>query len=289
MRRAFPFALVTAILLLAVGGVVTIARVRSGGARAKAPRTVALSCRSPSLGGTLPAKVYLPANYAGGHRYRVIYFLHGLPADPDSYIFNDFVADAAASGPEQAIVVAPQGARSQGSDREYLDQGPDENWPRAIASDLTRCVEERFSTIAGRAGRTLVGLSAGGYGAFNIGLRNLRTFGAVESWSGYFEATDPSGWHILNLGSPQANASARVPRGTALARALARYPTFIGFYVGRQDARFLADNRAFNSSLTAAHIRHLFRVYPGGHSGSLWGAQAATWLGYALHALEAGI
>ena len=60
-------------------------------------RTETVSCRSPSLGGKLPAVVYLPAGYThSSTRYPVVYFLHGLPADPDDYTTNGFVATAAA-------------------------------------------------------------------------------------------------------------------------------------------------------------------------------------------------
>lgn len=250
-------------------------------------QTLAVTCPSPALGGTLPAIVYLPPGYRGGsRRYPVIYFLHGLPADPASYTGNTFVPAAVAMGRQQAIVVTPQGSRSRGSDREYLDQEPTEDWPQAISHDLTRCVDSRFRTIASRSGRVLAGLSAGGYGAFNIGLRSLATFGAVESWSGYFEATDPSGRHVLNLGSPAANAGARAPRGPALKKALARYPTFIGFFVGRQDSTFLSDNLGYDAALRQQRIKHLFAVYPGGHSVVLWKAEARRWLQKALDALS---
>jgi enterochelin esterase-like enzyme len=287
MSRALRLVVGALGLLLFAGATATIASKRSRATIASPPRTVALTCRAPSLAGTMPARVYLPANYTRSRRYRVIYFLHGLPAGPTTYTLNDFVADAVAAGPHEAIVVAPQGARSENSDPEYLDESPTENWPRAIAVDLTRCVDQHYTTIANRYGRALIGLSAGGYGAFNVGLRNLATFGAVESWSGYFEATDPSGAHILNLGSAQANAAARAPRGTSLKATLRRYPTFLGFYVGRQDPTFVPDNRAYHGALSAQRIAHLYRTYPGGHSTSLWGSHATAWLGYALSALEA--
>jgi enterochelin esterase-like enzyme len=230
--------------------------------------------------------VYLPAGYGTStRRYPVIYLLHGLPAGPQTYTESGFVASVVAKGSRPAIVVAPQGARSDNSDPEYLDVGPTENWPQAFSHDLTRCIDARFQTIPRRSGRALIGFSAGGFGAMNIGLRYLDTYGAVESWSGYFEATDPSGLHILNLGSAAANAQARVPRGAALARAVARHPTFIGFYVGRQDTRFLADDRAFDAALRDEHIRHTFAVYPGGHTVALWEQEAPLWLGRALGAL----
>ena len=245
-----------------------------------------MTCSSPSLGGKLPALVYLPAGYGETtQRFPVIYLLHGLPAGPQTYTESGFVANVVASGSRPAIVVAPQGARTENSDPEYLDVGPTENWPQAFSRDLTRCIDTHFLTIAKRSGRALIGFSAGGFGAMNIGLRHLDTFGAIESWSGYFEATDPSGLHILNLGSAAANAAARAPRGAVLARSLARDPAFIGFYVGNQDTRFASDNLAFNGALRKQHIRHVFAEYPGGHSVTLWEQEAPTWLARALDAL----
>lgn len=251
-------------------------------ATSPAAQTRAISCPSPSLGGSLPARVYLPSGYSASRRYPVVYFLHGLPAGPSSYTANAFVAAALANAHERAIVVAPQGARDSDSDREYLDWSPTENWPQAIAHDLPSCIDHRYSTIADRSGRMLIGLSAGGYGAFNIGLRNLQTFAAVESWSGYFVATDPSGHHILDLGSPQANQAATVPRGAALAGEMARWPSLIAFYVGRSDDRFADMNERFDASLRRSRIAHVFRLYPGGHSPALWQAQAPHWLTMAL-------
>jgi enterochelin esterase-like enzyme len=242
-----------------------------------------ITCRSPALGGTLPAAVYLPAGYAPGtRRYPVVYFLHGLPAGPGSYLGSTFVATALAAPDQRAIVVVPQGARQPDSDREYLDWSPTEDWPQAIAHDLTRCVDQRYATIASRRGRVLIGLSAGGYGAFNIGLRALATFGALESWSGYFAATDPTGDHVLDLGSPQANEAATVPTGASLRRALARWPSLIAFYVGREDNRFLEVNQQFSSALSASGIAHVYLTYPGGHAMALWQPHAARWLTMAL-------
>jgi enterochelin esterase-like enzyme len=251
-------------------------------ATSSAAQTRAISCPSPSLGGSLPARVYLPSGYGAGRRYPVVYFLHGLPAGPSSYTANAFVAAALAHAHERAIVVAPQGARDSDSDREYLDWSPTENWPQAIAHDLPSCIDHRYRTIADRSGRMLIGLSAGGYGAFNIGLRNLQTYAAVESWSGYFVATDPSGHHVLDLGSPQANQAATVPRGAALVGEMARWPSLIAFYVGRSDDRFADMNERFDASLRRSRIAHVFRLYPGGHSPALWEAQAAHWLTMAL-------
>jgi S-formylglutathione hydrolase FrmB len=288
-RQLLIVAVVAAVgLVFASGAAVVVASRAAPRKRRSAAQTLDITCRSPSLGGSLPAVVYLPSGYSSSSkRYRVIYFLHGLPAGPSSYKTNSFVAAALQSSGRRAIVVAPQGARNENSDREYLDWSPTENWPAAISHDLTRCIDQRFRTDASRSGRALIGLSAGGYGAFNIGLRTLDVFGAVESWSGYFVATDPSGYQVLKLGSAQDNAAARVPRGPRLRKELAAWPSLIAFYIGRQDSRFLQMNVQFDRQLTQNHIKHVFHTYTGGHSPSLWQSQAPYWLGMALDALAA--
>jgi hypothetical protein len=60
----------------------------------------------------------------------------------------------------------------------------------------------------------------------NIGLRNLTTFGAVESWSGYFEATDPSGHHKLDLGSRQTRSATSCSPSSPITRHTTRSARF---------------------------------------------------------------
>jgi enterochelin esterase-like enzyme len=290
LATALAFAAATLVVFGSVAGAV-LAHRGAAPARHAAPsraRTLSIVCRSPSLGGTMPTLVYLPSGYSSRRRYAVVYFLHGLPANPASYQQNAFVAAALASAGEKAIIVAPQGARDVGSDREYLDWDAAEDWPQAISRDLPACIDSRFHTIAGRYGRALVGLSAGGYGAMNIGLRDLDQFAAVQSWSGYFVATNPAGTKVLDLGSAQANAAATVPRGPELKSRVQSLPTQIAFYVGLQDDRFLTMNRQYDAALRQARIGHIFHTYQGGHSAGLWRTQAPAWLGRALRYLAAG-
>ncbi len=280
---------VVALVSFVGGAAVVLASRGSDQATIANATTVNVDCPAPSLSGRLPALVSLPAGYSSRFTaYPVVYFLHGLPAGPTDYENNTFVAAELAAARRRAIVVQPQGARSDNSDREYLDWDAGENWPQAIAHDLVSCIDARFRTNRSRYGRALIGLSAGGYGAFNIGLRNLATFAAVESWSGYFAATNPAGTQILNLGSPQANSKATVPSGPSVTRWLKNWPTLLAFYVGAQDARFLRLNKQYDAALTQSGVPHIFRTYPGGHSTVLWRAQAPVWLGMALDALTRG-
>jgi len=235
---------------------------------------------SVALNGKVHARVILPANYDDlpQRRFPVIYFLHGLPASASTYRCNAWLVDAMAQvGP--AILVLPQGARDADTDPEYLNWGFGRNWENYIARELPRYIDAHFRTIRSRAGRAIVGLSAGGYGATIVGLHHPGTFSVIESWSGYFHPTDPTGTQPLARG-PAANVH-------TLVAALHHGSTFFAFYVGRGDVRFSAENEQLNRELVAATVPHVFEVYAGKHETALWQSHAVAWLRLALRHLAA--
>jgi S-formylglutathione hydrolase FrmB len=266
------------IVVLVAGICVGVAEPRSASARLE--RVV----WSPAVKGRLGLGIYLPDGYASSDRgYPVVYFLHGLPASPTSFRGADFLARALHASGRKAIIVAPQGARDNDSDPEYLDWGSGRNWETAITRDIVGYVDSHFRTIPQRRGRALVGLSAGGYGAVILALHHLGAFSVVESWSGYFHPTDPQGIRALDLGSPSANANASAHAFVKTLRAaFARRPTYFAFYVGRGDDRFRDENERFHRELDAARVPHVFRVYAGGHEQSVWSAHAQAWLAVAV-------
>jgi enterochelin esterase-like enzyme len=261
---------------LAAAGAVALA--------APADREQDLAFHSHALDGTLHYEVYLPSGYAtSGKRYPVVYFLHGLPSSGTAYQAAGFVESALDATGDEAILVAPQGARWNEPDPEYVDHGPGDRWETAIATDLVHTVDSRFRTIAARDGRALIGLSAGGFGAMHIALAHLSEFSVVESWSGYFHPTDPTGTKALQLG-----AKNDVHRQLLATKAtLRRLHTFVSFYVGGGDSRFVAENRELNAELTRAGIPHVFRLYAGGHDQRLWQSHASAWLSLAVAHLSA--
>lgn len=263
---------------------VAVAALASASAATVRATLVEDSFPSRAIAGRLQFSVYLPPGYAGGsRRYPVIYFLHGLPASASAHRDITYVGRALEAGQLPAIVISPQGARAGDPDPEYLDWGPGRNWETAVATELPRVVDSRYRTIAGRGGRAVIGVSAGGYGAAVIGLHHLDAFSVIESWSGYFHPTDPSGAHPLprgsNLEDSFASAHTFVPQ---LRAEFADDPTFLGFYVGNRDTTFLAENETFARELSRAKAPFTFEVYRGGHSRSLWEAQAPAWLALAV-------
>ena len=270
--------------------VVTLAAVAGflhpGGARAT---TLERSFQSQSLGGVEHYAVYLPPGYwSSGRRYPVIYALHGLPSGPDGYsdlpIWSWGRIAVAAGRP--VIVVAPQGARRGDSDPEWHDWGAGRDWESDVAEDLVEQIDRTYRTVPDRRHRAIIGLSAGGYGSMLIGLHHLDTFSVIQSWSGYFHPTNPAGTAPLSVGTAAQNAAANaftyVP---LLPRWFATWPTYVGFYVGDADWRFLAENRRLDRALRRAGVTHHFEVFSGGHSYALWTKHQRAWVRRAVREL----
>jgi S-formylglutathione hydrolase FrmB len=234
---------------------------------------------SKAIDGVLHYEAYLPADYDSSTKsYPVIYFLHGLPSGATAYQQLGFVETALDQAGGGAILVVPQGARYNEPDPEYVDRDKGDRWETAIASELTSDVDARYRTIASRAGRSIIGISAGGFGAMHIGFAHLAQYAVIESWSGYFHPTDPTGTVALNLGAHN-NVHRQLH---ATQTVIKRLHTIIAFFVGNGDSRFLAENKQLNLELTQAGVPHTFRIYSGGHEQRLWSREAPAWLAIAL-------
>jgi S-formylglutathione hydrolase FrmB len=278
-RTAFPVAVAAAALLAILG-----ATSASGGRSASIQGTITYgSFQSKAVRATLHYAVYLPPDYGYyGKRYPVVYFLHGLPASPTSYRAIQPVAQAVESSGHEAIVVSAQGSKNGDSDPEWHDWKDGRNWETATSRELVAAIDKRYSTIANRSGQLLIGISAGGYGATLIALHHPAVYSVVESWSGYFHATNPAGTASLDLGSGEANdwanAHKLIPRVRRLLTAYGPH-TYFAFYVGTDDKLFRAENIRFYDELRKAGIRRVvFRIYKGAHNWSLWGRHDADWI-----------
>src|SRR3954453_2224084 len=265
MRRA-----IAAIFLLVV---------LTGGPAVASAKVRYVSFHSNAMRGSLHYAVVLPSGYGTSKkRYPVVYYLHGLPATSRSYRGPGWIASAIRKRGGQAIVVGAQGARGNDPDGEWHDWGAGRNWETSVARELVGRVDGRYRTIARREGRVLVGISAGGYGAALIGYHHPGVFSVIQSWSGYFRPTNPQGTAVIDLGSKQANDWASLHAIVPKMRGrLGRFyrSTYFGFYVGTSDKRFLGENKRLGREMTKYKVpNHLFRLYGGGHSMSLWRAHA---------------
>ena len=129
-------------------------------------------------GGERPGYLYLPPRFDPAVRYPVVYLLHGIRGSPQEYLdgtdLAGFADKAIIDGRLRPFIAVMPAA---GADRDYNGEwaGP---WEQALIWTVD-WTDANLPTIASADGRVLAGLSAGGFGAMDIGLRHPSVFGRM--------------------------------------------------------------------------------------------------------------
>jgi enterochelin esterase-like enzyme len=130
--------------------------------------------------------VYLPPEASASNRYPVIYLLHGMSGGPTSYVYGMRLAQIADDLISSHVIRPFIAVMPVGGPTVHRDSGEWAGpWESYLVDDVVRWTDGHLPTPT-RAARTLAGLSAGGYGAIDIGLRHPQLFSRLESWGGYF-------------------------------------------------------------------------------------------------------
>jgi S-formylglutathione hydrolase FrmB len=285
-----------------------------------ASRVETVSFASDALGVRKDYVIYLPAGYDSepGTRWPVFYYLHGLTGDETNWTLGGDMQGAADKLALRAIVVMPDGddgfyADAVGPDYDYdacMKDGtglfvPDADKAKTcvvhrkyetyIIHDLIDHIDHTYRTLATRDGRAIAGLSMGGLGAFELGLRHKDLFAAVASHSGFLAilyvgphpyvagkvelladatqwgaALGPIGTWIRGIYGPDvANWRAHDP--AALVQAVK--PGEIALYLdcGTEDGFLFYDHAKYiHDLLTANKVDHAFFLGPGRHDFEFW-------------------
>lgn len=192
----------------------------------------------------------------------VLYFLHGVPSDPESVVTHEGLAGQVAAyvahGGTPFVLAVPDGNGSHHDDTEWADA--------ADGSDRIedRLLDEVIPAVEGAqrrdaAHRAIAGFSMGGYGSMNLALRHPSVFGAVASISGYFHVDDPS--HMFG-DRPDLIAANRPDRDLTAAR---RLRIFLAAAAQETDPVVRGEPQRFKGLLDAAGIPAVLDVRPGGH------------------------
>jgi enterochelin esterase-like enzyme len=237
------------------------------------------SFKSKAMGAVRQYGVILPPNYEKNlhQKYPVIFLLHGGHDDARAWFDKYGIVPILHQLYESeklppSIIITPDGSDNRGSsplwDPDYYD-GPNGKVGTLIGAELVQVVKSRYRTLNEPQFWAMGGLSSGGWGAFNIGLRHLDNFCILFSHSGYF--TDDSG----AANSPQTFIQ-KLPKSQF--KCLRAY-----LDAGKADTDLLAFTKKFHQTLNQLGISNVFYAFPGGHG--LTGADYG-WNYFHKHALD---
>jgi enterochelin esterase-like enzyme len=218
-----------------------------------------------------PSDVYLPPGFSTLRRYPVLYLLHGMPGSPRSFVDGLHIAAEGdrliASGAVRPFIAVMPAAGARHYDGEWAGR-----WEAFVVHTVIPWANARLPVLRGPANTAIGGLSAGGFGAVDIGLRHPGVFGTLEAWSGYFRPVrDGTLRHLSAAALRRYDPALRVRREAALLTADGtRFFLSSGTTHDRWTAR---TTRAFAAELSSLRLPYTLWLAPGGHDARLWRAQ----------------
>jgi putative tributyrin esterase len=238
--------------------------------------------QSKLIDATLPYNVILPTDYDTSRttRYPVLYLLHGLTGHYNDWVQRTNVEDYATD--YRMIVVMPEGNDSWYTDSATVSTARYESY---ILNELVPDVEQRYRTIEARYGRSIAGLSMGGYGAIKFGVKSPAKFVFAASMSGAFGVTRFTEKEVPELWKESLKLFGPLGSETRLSNDVfeiigkltpARINSLPYFYFdcGTEDSALIFPyNRELAGLMIEKKIPHEFREMPGDHSWAYWDRQ----------------
>ncbi|MDR3793543.1 MAG: alpha/beta hydrolase-fold protein [Terracidiphilus sp.] len=230
---------------------------------------------SPALERHVIYRVFLPISIAPSQQLRVVYLLHGNGGSYTNWSNYSGVAQYASQG---FLLVMPDGASSYWVN---ADKPEKDKYADFLTHDLVADVEARFPVRKDRAGRAIVGVSMGGYGAVEYALARPDLYGfagaispALDVPSRKFSWRRWSQWVRFRdiFGSP--GSPERQARDPFVQVRSADPKTVPYIYITAGDQEALLDPiRRFAAQLHARGFAYEFHSKPGGHDWNEWNAQ----------------
>jgi len=226
--------------------------------------------------------IYLPPSYSrrqrAGERYPVYYCLHGMPwgkaLDWLRYGRIDRQTDEMIRRKQIAelILIIPSG-RGKGfqGDSEYVNaRNGSCDMADFLVHDLVEHVDRTYRTIPDKWHRGIGGISAGGFGGINLGLKHPDVFGLLVSSSGVYRAErdsrSPGIWgtdkEFLRRNSP-LDYLGSVP--------LPDVRVYLDVGIRGREIRYIRETRQLRDLLTRRHLPHEYHEWDSGsHTWDTW-------------------
>jgi len=203
-------------------------------------------------------------------RFPVVYLLHGSPGRPEDWLRAARLLQTgrAIDAVRPMIFVMPPMSRGWLDDSECVNSRREriETW---LVADVLPTVDRLLRTTAKREDRAVVGMSAGGYCALNLAIRDSALFGAAFDMSGYTGPTYDGGLHRLFGADWSAQAAQNMPAQYVSSHHVT-LPLRIRFDAGAQDPRPLREIGALLPTLRNHRIDTTVVTRSGGHTYHVW-------------------
>lgn len=229
-----------------------------------------ITISSTYLGKDMNINVYLPQGYSDTRKYPVLFIIHGMYADEDSWMPDlkmNKVADYLIRDGriKPLIIVAPQ-----------MDNGYGVNsfwglYEEYFRKELIPFIDSHYSTDPARENRFIGGLSMGGYIALYMAFSYPDMFGRVGGHSPCIFLNDtPGSTGITNWLYPSESIKRlRDPIQLAQKNDLKGIKVYLD--CGDQDQyEYWKGNKIVGDILRSRGIEAEDHVFPGSHEGSYW-------------------
>ncbi len=221
------------------------------------------------------AWVYLPPGYEQSTaRYPVAYILHGAPGEGIDCFSQGHVHRVAESmilshRISPLILVGWDGQGPGGAEdiTNFLNRRDGYDMEDFVVQDLVPWVDQTYRTVPDARSRAMIGFSAGGYGAINLGLKHPDVWNVLASHAGFFDPEDDFSEMTKILGPISTSLSLwQANNPLLLARQLGQ-GTRLHLYmdVGRSDP-LLSEFKKMAAELKARHVDFKAHVFAGAHS-----------------------
>jgi putative tributyrin esterase len=239
---------------------------------------------SPALNKASSMNVILPDRHSSRGPFPVMYLLHGMSDDHTIWSRRTSVERYVESLP--LIVVMPDGGRSY-----YCDALEGPAYETHIVKGVVGFVDRFFNTVPNRGGRSIGGLSMGGYGAVKLALKFPDLFCSAVSHSGALGATRRNVNDLREdfrteqgrIFGPSPSDGKDCTFGLAERIERSKLPA-IRIDCGTEDS-LLEQNRAFHMHLETLRIPHEYEEFPGAHDWGYWDTQVQEAIGFHCRAL----
>lgn len=234
---------------------------------------------SDYLGTNRKANVYFPCGYSQDIKYNVVYLLHGMGGDYNSYNELNVLQKAQniieSYNLEPMILVSmtvfcdTEGKSEDDYTFTQLAQKYD-NCIYDIVESLIPYIDSHYQTNKGREHTGICGYSLGGREALYLAYSHPECFGYVGAFS------PVSG--VVETGSNNFTSDGKALLENFDLDKDYEQPKTIVIVVGTEDPHCLKSSKEYDAYMTKSGINHTFYTMSGGHEASVWDDGLETFL-----------